>query len=135
MPATPRPPTGKTPAPAPVAATPPADDAGGGARALYSFAEVAKILGLPEGKLRYWAQTGFVGPSVKRGGRQLFSFQDLVGVKAAKELTERGVKPAQIRRALDSVRDTLPHVDRPLDRLRLAFDGEALVIVDDGAAF
>ncbi len=35
--------------------------------AIYSYAGAAKILGVPESKLRYWAQVGFVGPSVRRG--------------------------------------------------------------------
>jgi tetratricopeptide (TPR) repeat protein len=96
---------------------------------------VAKILDLGESKLRYWSQVGFVGPSVRSGGRQLFSFQDLISVKAAKELVDRGFSVTEIRRALDRVRASLPHVDRPLDRIRLAFDGESLVVVDDGNAF
>ncbi|MEO8214481.1 MAG: tetratricopeptide repeat protein [Myxococcales bacterium] len=101
----------------------------------YSFAAVAKILELPESKLRYWAQVGFVGPSVRDSGRVLFSFQDLISVKAAKELVDRGFAVARIRKALDTVRAALPHVDRPLDRIRVAFDGDALVVVDEGAAF
>ena len=80
--------------------------------ATYTFAAVAKILDLPESKLRYWAQVGFVGPSVKTTGRVLFSFQDLVSVKAAKELVDRGFAVAEIRRALERVRAQLPHVDR-----------------------
>lgn len=104
--------------------------------ATYTYGGAAKILDIPESKLRYWAQTGFVGPSVRRGGKPLYSFQDLVSVKAAKELTERGFKPAEIRRAIDEVRSALPHLDRPLDRIRVAFDGTRLVVVDgEGAAF
>jgi tetratricopeptide (TPR) repeat protein len=105
------------------------------AEAGYSFGAVAQILGLPESKLRYWSQVGFVGPSRRSGGRQVFTFQDLVTVKAAKELVDRGFSTGDIRRALDSVRVALPAVDRPLDRLRIAFDGDALVVVDGGAAF
>ena len=101
----------------------------------YSFGAVAKILDLSESKLRYWSQVGFVGPSIRSGGRQLFNFQDLISVKAAKELVDRGFTVAEIRRALDRVRASLPHVDRPLDRIRLAFDGESLVVIDDGNAF
>jgi tetratricopeptide (TPR) repeat protein len=103
--------------------------------AMYSFAGAAKILGVPESKLRYWAQVGFVGPSVRRGGKPHYSFQDLVSVKAAKELVDRGFKAGEIRKAIEEVRATLPHVDRPLDRMRVAFDGTKLVVVDEGSAF
>jgi tetratricopeptide (TPR) repeat protein len=103
--------------------------------ATYTFAGAAKILEVPESKLRYWAQVGFVGPSVRRGGKQLFTFQDLVSVKAAKELVDRGFKPADVRKAIDQVRASLPHVDRPLDRIRVAFDGTRLVVMEDGEAF
>ncbi len=101
----------------------------------YSFAAVSKILDIPETKLRYWAQVGFVGPSVRSVGKVLYSFQDLISVKAAKELVNRGFAVAKIRKALETVRSSLPHVDRPLDRLRVSFDGDALVVVEDGAAF
>jgi tetratricopeptide (TPR) repeat protein len=101
----------------------------------YTFAAVARILGLPEAKLRYWSQSGFVGPSRRRGVRQLYTFQDLVTVRAAKELVERGFSPAQIRKALNTVRNALPNVDRPLERLRVAWDGATLTLISDGATF
>jgi tetratricopeptide (TPR) repeat protein len=103
--------------------------------ATYTFAGAAKILDIGESKLRYWAQTGFVGPSARRSGKPVFTFQDLVSAKAAKELVDRGFKAADIRKALESVRASLPHVDRPLDRIRVAFDGDRLVVVDDGGAY
>jgi len=101
----------------------------------YTYAGVAKILDVPESKLRYWAQVGFVGPSVRSTGKMLFSFQDLISVKAAKELVERGFSVAEIRKALERVRAQLPHVDRPLDRIRVAFDGDTLVVVDGGNTY
>lgn len=101
----------------------------------YTFAGVAKILEISESRLRYWSQVGFVGPSVRRGGKQLFNFQDLVSVKAAKELADRGFKAAEVRKALDAVRASLPHIPRPLDRIRVSFDGKALVVVDEGGAY
>lgn len=101
----------------------------------YGFSAAARILGVPEAKLRYWSQSGFVGPSLRRGGRQVYSFQDLVSVRAAKELVDRGFQPAQIRKALEQVRSKLPAVDRPLDKLRVAWDGNALALHDDGVTF
>jgi tetratricopeptide (TPR) repeat protein len=103
--------------------------------AAYSFGGAAKILDIAESKLRYWAQVGFVGPSGRRGGKPVFSFQDLVSIKAAKELVDRGFKAAEIRKAIEGVRAALPHLDRPLDRIRVAFDGTRLVVVDDDTAF
>jgi tetratricopeptide (TPR) repeat protein len=103
--------------------------------AAYTFGGVAKILDIAESKLRYWAQVGFVGPSGRRGGKPVYSFQDLVSVKAAKELHDRGFKASEIRKALDGVRARLPHLDRPLDHVRVAFDGTKLVIVDNDTAY
>ncbi|HXU07089.1 MAG TPA: tetratricopeptide repeat protein [Polyangia bacterium] len=103
--------------------------------AAYSYGGAAKILDIAESKLRYWAQVGFVGPSGRRGGKPVYSFQDLVSVKAAKELVDRGFKAAEIRKAIAGVRASLPHLDRPLDRLRVAFDGTRLVVVDADSAF
>ena len=101
----------------------------------YSFGAAARILDVPEAKLRYWSQSGFVGPSVRRGPRQAYTFQDLVSVRAAKELVERGFQPAYIRKALEQIRTTLPTVDQPLTKLRVAWDGHTLALVDDGLTF
>ncbi len=98
----------------------------------YSFAATAHILDVTESRLRYWAQIGFVGPSQRREGKAVFTFADLVAVKAARELVDRGFAPAEVRKALAAVSAALPEVGRPLDRLRVTWDGQALVIVDDG---
>ncbi|HEY0708572.1 MAG TPA: tetratricopeptide repeat protein [Polyangia bacterium] len=101
----------------------------------YGFGAAAAILGISESRLRYWSQSGFIGPSLREGGKQVFSFQDLAAVKAAKELVDRGFSTADVRRALDHVRTILPGMDRPLEHLRVAFNGTELVLVEDGAAF
>ena len=101
----------------------------------YGFGAAARILGVAEPKLRYWSQSGFVGPSLRRAGRQVYSFQDLVSVRAAKELVDRGFQPAAIRKALEQVRAKLPSVDRPLAKLRVSWDGSVLALVEDGVTF
>jgi tetratricopeptide (TPR) repeat protein len=102
---------------------------------MFGAREVATIVGLAESRIRYWAQTGFVGPSLKRGGRPLYSFQDLVAVKTAKELLDRGVTMQRVRKSLEALRAQLPDVAQPLSQLRVLSDGERLVVVDDGARY
>jgi tetratricopeptide (TPR) repeat protein len=101
----------------------------------YGFGAAAAILGISESRLRYWSQIGFVGPSRREGGKQVYSFQDLAAVKAARELMDRGFTPNDIRRALEKVRAQLPDIDRPLEHLRVAFDGKELLLVEEGGAF
>jgi Flp pilus assembly protein TadD/DNA-binding transcriptional MerR regulator len=98
----------------------------------YSFGAAAAILGVSESRLRYWSQIGFVGPSLRQGGKQVYSFQDLASVKAARELQERGLSTAEIRRCLERIRSQLPDIDRPLEHLRVAFDGKELVLLEEG---
>src|SRR2546430_15210203 len=90
---------------------------------LLSFRDVAGLLSLEESRLRYWSQTGLCGPSARQGGGQFFTFSDLVQVKAAKELVERGVPVQRVRKAIEALRAALPSVERPLEPLRGCSDG------------
>ena len=75
---------------------------------LYSVKETAKLFGLKPSQLRYWTQTGFVSPTVRRNGRLFYTFRDLVGVRAAKELLASGMTMDQARPSIDVLRDRLP---------------------------
>jgi tetratricopeptide (TPR) repeat protein len=98
---------------------------------VYTSRDVAEIVGLKESRVRYWAQTGFVGPSQRLRGKAVYSFGDLVGVRTAKELLDRGVTLQHARKSLDALRTQLPQVDRPLAQLRVVSDGEKLVVTGD----
>ena len=101
----------------------------------YSVKDVARIVGLPESRIRYWAQTGFVGPSTREAGRPAYTFQDLLSIKTAKALVDNGVSMPKARRSLEALKAQLPHIDRPLTQLRVVSDGERLIVVDDGRSF
>lgn len=101
----------------------------------FTVREVARIFDLQEARLRYWAQTGFVGPSVRRGHRAFYTFEDLLAVKMAKELLEAGLPLQRVRKNLDALRAALPQLDRPLTRLKIACDGDRVVVVADDVAF
>lgn len=102
---------------------------------LYAARDVAQILSLPESRIHYWARTGFVGPSLRRGGRSYYSFIDLIALKTAKELLERGLTLQAARKNLVALRTTLPTMDCPLARLRVVSDGERLLVVGQDRPF
>jgi tetratricopeptide (TPR) repeat protein len=102
---------------------------------VYSPRQVAEIVGLPESRVRYWAQTGLVGPSERRGGRATYSFSDLVALKACKQLTDAGVPSQRLRKTLEAVRSQLPGVTQPLAELRLVGDGDRVIMVRDGSRY
>ena len=95
---------------------------------LYSVKETAKIFGLKPSQLRYWTQTGFVSPTVRRGGRLFYTFRDLVGVKAAKELLASGIPMAKARPSLEALRRDLPQAVHPTMPLTICSDGSQLEI-------
>ena len=107
----------------------------GGVKNCYSVKEVARVFNLTQSRLRYWAQTGFLNPSVRKGTRIYYTFTDLIGVKAAKDLLDSGLSLQKVRKNLAELRNILPGEDRPLSRLRIRSDGEHVVILGEDATF
>ncbi len=106
------------------------------ATTLYSVRDVSQLFDLPERRIRYWAQTGFIRPSKRVDGpsdrkRLRYSFRDLIAIKVAKELLDAGLSLQRVRRNLDALRLKLPDVDEPLARLRIRSERER-VLVEDG---
>jgi tetratricopeptide (TPR) repeat protein len=97
---------------------------------LYSASDVARLFNLAASRLRYWDRTGFLSPTGRRGRRRCYTFQDLVGVRAAKTLIDAGVPLQRVRRSVDSLRSILPKVTRPLTELRVQADGHSVVVKD-----
>lgn len=102
---------------------------------LYSVRDVAKILAVQESRLRYWQQTGFVGPTVRKGGRFYYTFCDLVAVKAAKDLLIANMPLNRVRRNVEALKKALPGDLHLMSRLRVCSDGETLVALADDVAF
>lgn len=98
---------------------------------LYSVAEVAKLFELPQSRVRYWSQTGFISPSIRQGKRRFYTFQDLISIKVAKELLDAGQPLQRVRRSLDALRCYLPRMDAPLARLRIRSDSDR-ILVEEG---
>lgn len=100
----------------------------------YTTREIATILGLTEQQVRAHAKSGYVAPRRGSRGEYLFSFQDLVLLRAAVELMESDIPLRRIRRSLERLRDQLPE-GRPLTAVRIAAKGESVVVQDGGKSW
>lgn len=102
---------------------------------LYSVKDVAKIFGQSESRLRYWIQSGFLWPSVRRGGQYFYTFEDLITIRSAVELLESGQSVQKVRKALVALRKELPEGVQPNARLRICSDGTTIVVIKDDVAY
>ena len=91
-----------------------------------STAEVTRLLGLDERRVREWVRSGLCRPA-RRGRGYAFSFQDLVVLRAAKSLLDHGVPAARIRRAIAALARDLPE-GGSLSGLRIFADGRDVAV-------
>ncbi len=103
--------------------------------ARFAIREVARIFDLPESRLRYWSQTGFIVPSSRDGTRLTYSFKDLVAIKVAKGLLDAGLPLQRVRRSIGALKLHLPRVDDPLASLRVRCDLDRVVVGDGDRSF
>ena len=96
----------------------------------YTTRDIARLLGLSPTQVRSFVRSGLLSPERGPGRRFRFCFEDLVFLKAAKDLLSARVGPRRIRRALAKLRQELPE-GRRLAGLQLGAEGGRLV-VDDG---
>jgi tetratricopeptide (TPR) repeat protein len=95
----------------------------------YGVRDVEKMLRLPRSTIRAMASAGFVTPA--RGPRNalLFSFQDLIVLRAAQTLASANVPAQRITRSLRELRRQLPDT-MPLSGLSIGAVGEQVVVRD-----
>jgi DNA-binding transcriptional MerR regulator len=80
----------------------------------FSSKAVADVIGLTFRQLDYWAKTGVVSPSGVQDDRRLYSYQDLLVLKAVKTLLDAGLRLESVRSvagylrnlSVDEMRDT-----------------------------
>jgi DNA-binding transcriptional MerR regulator len=97
--------------------------------------EVCKLLGLKPARLRALDKSGIVSPSGQREGKRVYTFQDLIALRATHDLLAQHVKIRDVAKAIGALRSSLPRVTRPLQELRIVGDGRRVVVRADGGAF
>ncbi len=102
---------------------------------LYSIKDTAKIFSQTESRLRYWMQSGFLWPSVRRAGQYFYTFDDLIAVRTAIELLDSGLSVQKVRKAIVELRKELPEGVQPTAKLRVCSDGRNVVVMKDDVAY
>lgn len=100
----------------------------------YTTGDVHNLIGLTPRQIREYGRSGVLEPDRGPGNRYLFSFQDLVLLRTARELLDADVPQRRILRALRHLKKRLP-TDRSLTELRIAAEGEDVVVYDEGRAW
>jgi DNA-binding transcriptional MerR regulator len=98
----------------------------------FSLREAARILEVPEARLRALARAGFLAPQRGPVGPLSFGFRDLLLLRTTKGLLESGVPMRRIRRIWASLREQL-EADLPLTSIAIHTDGEEVVASDGGS--
>jgi Flp pilus assembly protein TadD len=94
--------------------------------------EVAKILELPEWRIRSCVRSGFLAP-IRGPKRHIeFTFQDLLLLKTTKGLLNARVPVKRIRRILHSLKHQLPK-EQQVWNVTVYADGKRVVVWDGGA--
>jgi tetratricopeptide (TPR) repeat protein len=99
----------------------------------YTVREAARLLDVPPGRVYEYVRADFLSPRRGPRGEYRFTFQDLVLLRTAKELTQR-LSPRRVKRALANLKQQLP-TGSELTRLRITSDGESVVARDGTTAW
>lgn len=92
-----------------------------------------RLTGVTRTQLAYWDKGGIVRPSMPasgRGSRRLYTFRDLVQLRVANRLKERGLNLQRLRKSLVYLRRQFPDVDAPLAEMTFLTDGETVFVLD-----
>ena len=94
---------------------------------------VAQLTGLTQRQIDYWDRSHFVKPSLKEaagyGSGRLYSFIDLVQLKVAKALKDKGISLQKIRKSINYLKKHFPDFKKPLAEMRFITDGDTIFVL------
>lgn len=103
----------------------------------FNTSQVVRLTGVNQKTLHYWDHSGFLSPGVQlasgTGTRRIYSFRDLVALRAAHDLRERGVSLQGLRKVVDYIH-VIDDVEHPLAQCYLVTDGRDVFIQEGSTA-
>jgi tetratricopeptide (TPR) repeat protein len=104
-----------------------------GVHRLYTTAQIARMLDVPQPRLRAWMRSGLIAPVRTQRRLCFFDFAQVASAKALCALSARGASAARVRRSLEQLRGWLPQAERALPQLEaIERGGPLLVRLADG---
>lgn len=103
-----------------------------GATERFTRREFQRLLDVTDKQLNYWERLRLVSPR-KGGAEKFYDFRDLISLRTAKQLIEKGVSANRLRRSLVALNQKLSEVQAPLTELRILSNGRDVIVEHDGA--
>jgi tetratricopeptide (TPR) repeat protein len=93
----------------------------------FSRLEFQRILDVTEKQLSYWEKLRLVAPR-KKGAKKTYDFRDLITLRTAKQLIEKGVSAQRLQRSIVALQKQLAGVKSPLTELRIHSNGRDVIV-------
>ena len=103
-----------------------------GATDRFTRTEFQRLLDVTDKQLNYWERLHLVSPR-KGGAEKFYDFRDLITLRTAKQLIEKGVSANRLRRSLVALNEKLSQVQAPLTELRIMANGRDVIVEHEGA--
>src|ERR1700682_5426595 len=103
-----------------------------GATDRFTRTEFQRLLDVSDKQLNYWERLQLVSPR-KGGAEKFYDFRDLITLRTAKQLIEKGVSANRLRRRPVALNKKLPQVKAPPPELRIPANGRDVIVEHDGA--
>ena len=85
------------------------------------------MLDVTEKQLNYWEKLRLVEPR-KSGVEKSYDFRDLITLRTAKQLIEKGVPAQRLQRSIVALQQKLAEVQSPLTELRIRSNGRDVIV-------
>ncbi len=101
----------------------------------YNSSEVCKIANITYRQLHYWDKTNLVKPSISAatgtGSRRIYSFIDLVCLRATAKLKDEGISVQKIRKSVQYLTNHFPDHKKPLANFIFLTDGDTVFVLTE----